>query len=268
MLKYIDSKLKRESSEWRQSNWLNHKMQIYRRFPEYYDFKALCYEHIELFRNYAIDIAKGEGNIDEAIRLTKGAIKEEDRYNNNQWYGELRLLYLEKGDQLQARYATKKWYYCNTRDFERYDLWKQMYSEDEQASWDKEVQLLIAHLKKSSGSYYYSETRNLFDLLNREKMTKELIEEVFKKPSLPLLKDYQAYLYPFVPERYLQTYIELIYEYAEKNVNRGAYQELGKYLKYLANMGKADIAKDLRNELLATYKNRRAMKDEFSKISF
>ena len=99
-------------------------------------------------------------------------------------------------------------------------------------------------------------------------MWDRLFEEVAQDKSINMIDKYSKYLAPYYSNELILLYRDAILKHAE-NTGRNIYSEIVRHLNNMANLqGGKDKAKELVKQLLETYKNRPAMKEEFRKLNW
>ena len=85
--------------------------------------------------------------------------------------------------------------------------------------------------------------------------------------DLQMLEEYADYLKSDYAEKIVKIFCECLEESVKKVSSRGEYYELAKHLGFLCTIPDGyEIASDLRDKWLLTYKNKPALKDELNKL--
>ena len=255
------------SSEYNTERLLRKKHQLYTNagFSELANNLTDEFIYIVEFRQQRIDEALSKNEYEKAIKfITEGitiAINKDNSGTVNNWQNQLLEIYqkLKNTEKIQA--LSLKMFKENTGDLSYYKIYKKTINKKD---WISKREKIINHLiPKSRTNFHNNFSNNYAKFLVAEKMWNELFDEVNKYAKISELISYSKYL----KDKYSDELILLFAKEIRKeavNTGRNVYIELVRYLKELAKIkGGLLAAKNLKTELLNSYKNRPAMKDEF-----
>jgi len=227
--------------------------------------------HFNNFRNIKIVDALAENDYKSAIEhLNQGILQAEK--DNNSWTSikyktQLLSIYIKQKDKKNIRKFSKDLYFEGRYSIEIYRIYKNTFSPIE---WENELDKIISHFTKQQKNFKwgYSFQSNLADVFIEEHMWKPLLDSVIKADKISITENYAKYLQNDYSEELLILYKNNILKYAE-NTGREIYTHIVSFLKNMAKLdGGKQEAKDLMQKLLEMYRNRPAMKDEFSKLGW
>jgi len=255
------------SSEYNTERLLRKKHQLYTNagFSELANNLTDEFIYIVEFRQQRIDEALSKNEYEKAIKfINEGitiAINKDNSGTVNNWQNQLLEIYqkLKNTEKIQA--LSLKMFKENTGDLSYYKIYKKTINKKD---WISKREKIINHLiPKSRTNFHNNFSNNYAKFLVAEKMWNELFDEVNKYAKISELISYSKYL----KDKYSDELILLFAKEIRKeavNTGRNVYIELVRYLKELAKIkGGLLAAKNLKTELLNSYKNRPAMKDEF-----
>jgi uncharacterized Zn finger protein len=261
------------SARYRLTKYLKYKTALLIKEGKENEANRLINENLHLsdFREMKIEEALGQNNYPAAIEHINAGIlqAEKDNYPGivHRFKDQLLDMYKKQKNTEKARKVSKELFYESRHSMDYYRIYKGTF---ETAEWPEKCEEIIRHLlkDKKKGYWGYSFQADLADIYIEEKMWDRLFDEVKQADRIEITDKYAKYLKEDYSEGLILLYKNSIVRYAE-NTGRNIYAEIGRYLKNMATLkgGKA-VAKSLMQELLETYKNRRAMKDEFRKLNW
>ncbi len=225
--------------------------------------------HLDDFRKLKIEQAIKNKDFTNAITLlNKGIIqaRNENYAGTVKEYKELLLSVYKKTNDTENIKLISKQLLDEDFSIENYRNYKKNFLPNE---WESECLKYITKFsqKKSSGSNY-SSSSNLALIFIEEKMWDKLFEIVKSSKSIRVIEDNQKYLKENYSGELIILYEKAILKYAE-NTGRDIYSNIVTYLHNMAKLenGEAQAIR-ISSELLETYKNRKAMKEVFSKLNW
>jgi hypothetical protein len=225
--------------------------------------------HLDDFRKLKIEQAIKNKDFTNAITLlNKGIIqaRNENYAGTVKEYKELLLSVYKKTNDTENIKLISKQLLDEDFSIENYRNYKKNFLPNE---WESECLKYITKFsqKKSSGSNY-SSSSNLALIFIEEKMWDKLFEIVKSSKSIRVIEDNQKYLKENYSGELIILYEKAILKYAE-NTGRDIYSNIVTYLHNMAKLENGEAqAMRLSSELLETYKNRKAMKEVFSKLNW
>lgn len=280
LIKTIDKKIKsleNEEDSWYTKNnkerLVKRKLQLYINTNQTKKANKLINDFIYIveFRQKRIDESLRENNFDRAIKEIKDAIttavKKDDPRTIHNWEDQLLEIYQKTNNIKKVNALSLKLFKTNTGNLNYYKIFKKTV---EKNNWISERSKILKFLKSEKPKHYFTQfsSNNYADFLVAEKMWKELFTELKQNTNISDLIRYSKYLKTNYSKELMPLYLKEIRKIA-KGTGRDTYIEIVGYLKELANLnGGLIYARNLKNELLETYHNRPAMKDEFSRLEF
>lgn len=181
------------------------------------------------------------------------------------WKDQLLELYQQNNEKRKLNQLASELFLENHSSFKYYLAFK---SSSPKENWEEQRAKIITDLKSKIKSYYGG---TLVDALAAIYIEEQMIEDLFNVVSASknintiirytshLKSDYSAELIP---------HFRASIVFQAQNTGRDVYQTLVYYLKEMAKLkGGVAVARELKNELLETYKNRPAMKEELKKFN-
>jgi len=261
------------SARYRLTKYLKYKTELLIKEGKENEANRLINENLHLsdFREMKIEEALGQNNYPAAIEHINAGILQAEKDGHpgiaHRFKGQLLDIYKQQKDTGKVRKVSKELFYENRHSMDYYRVYKGTF---ETAEWPEKCEEIIRHLlkDKKKGHWGYSFQADLADVYIEEKMWDRLIDEVKQANKIEITDKYAKYLKEGYPDELILLYKNSIARYAA-NTGRNIYVEIVRYLKNMAKLkgGKA-VAKSLVQELLETYKNRPAMKDEFRKLGW
>lgn len=227
--------------------------------------------HLSDFREMKIKQALDQNDFESAIKHLYAGIRQAEKDNHpgniRQFKDKLLEIYKKQKDQKKIRELSKELFYENRNSIDYYRVYKKTYTSEE---WEKVRELLIRSvtINQSKNLLGYRFQPDLASIYIEEKMWDRLSKAVQKANRIEITEQYSRYLKNDYPEELVVLYRNGILKYAE-NTGRNIYIDIVGYLKNMAKLNGGNVAaKQLMIELLETYKNRPAMKDEFRRLNW
>ena len=280
-MNFIEEKLKEASKETGWSGeyvtkkYLVFKADLLKKSGEQKKAESIIYDNIYIseFRKIVVDKKIKGKKIKEAIQLIEEgiiiAIKKDYTGTVNGWKEKLLEIYQKQNDNENIRKYAKELFLGSRYDMNFYKILKKSWSNE---LWNAEKEKIIAQIMKGyikTTSYYYNFPSPVAEIYVEEKMWAELFTIVKKMANLNILNTYTKYLKDDYSQEFIEMYKTAIENYIDENTGRSAYKTIVDYLKEMSKItGGKETAKLLIKILLEKYKNRPAMKDEFSRIKF
>ncbi len=142
--------------------------------------------------------------------------------------------------------------------FDYYKKLKATYAKDE---WVSVYPSIIKALEKQKG---YS--GNYTNILIEEGELHKLLDYVKTKPVY--ITEYYQHLLPTFSNEVYHIFVQYILDEAKRANNRSGYRKVCSYIRLLANIGGKEHARQVTDNLLATYPRRPAFREELRKIRF
>lgn len=228
------------------------------------------YLHFENFRKIRVEQALSEKKLSKAEKLILDGIKIAQQDNApgtvHQWKDQLLELYDNQKNTAKYNKLARELFTENTSSIKYFKIFKQTSSEN---SWEEQRNKLITELKNKKRGYYGGiSVDNLANIYIEEQMIDELFEIVSSSNSIHTIIKYTNHLKSKYAAEILEYYKAAIEIQAEQT-GRNVYTALVQYLKQMAKLkGGLPAAKSLKESLLNKYKNRPAMKEEFTKLNW
>lgn len=219
--------------------------------------------HISEFREIRVNEQVAANNLDKAIDLILEGITIAEKENLSgtvkEWKEKLLSVYEQLNDIEHIRKTASDLFFSSRYDIKFYRILKKAYPTYD---WLTEREKIITLLSSESFSGYI-----LSNIFIEEKLWNKLFELVKKGPGTDALMNYSKYLKKDYSAELIEMFKLVLRKFTERNTGRGAYISLAGYLKEMATLnGGLPAAKALKAELLATYKNRPALKRELSNL--
>jgi hypothetical protein len=219
--------------------------------------------HMSEFRKIRVDEQIAVHHFDEAISMIMEGIKIAEQEDlpgiTKSWKEKLLSVYQQPNDIENIRKTATDLFFSGRYEMNFYRILKDTWFNDD---WLKQREKIIALL--SSKPHSESPLANIYI---EEKLWNNLFKLVIQDPGINTLMNYSGYLKNDYSQELIGMFKPLLRKYAERNTGRPAYQELVRYMKEMAALnGGVIAAKALKAELLITYKNRQAMKQELSHL--
>jgi hypothetical protein len=262
---FLDIQIK-EGSAWSSSSLIMAQYRLYRKNPQLSDADQFLYQHLDIHECLmeAIRLATDKEDWKEAIRLAESGLEQKNNFNKAEFYSILETLYGKTGQHARKQQLLRQWLYERLYSKDLYLRWKETYGQDAEA-WQKAQNGFIAHLHLLAPNNE-SATSGLAEIYAHEGRPAELMKVVRGQRSGFLLQHYRKQLYAYSPEETLALFNRYIEEAAAKSDSRYDYQQLAGLLKMLVDLGVREQAFRLRDQLVAAYPRRRAMRDELGKV--
>ncbi len=259
------------NAEYKITKYLQYKMMLLQKEGKGAEIERLIDEniHISDFRKIRVEQYIEQNDHKRAIQLINEGIKIADQNREygtvRQWKKKLLDIYQATNNSTQQRAISKDLFSDNPDSIEYFQIYKGTFSD---ADWAQAREEIITNLKPKKSTHFFgnSFSHHLAQVYIEEKMWNRLFEEVQSNNSIQILSHYTKCLRTNYSTELVSLYRDRITNYAQ-NTGRKIYKELVGYLKQMAGLkGGLPEAKLLKAELLDTYQNRRAMKDEFGKL--
>lgn len=261
------------SAQYKLTKYLKYKTELLVKEGNKDKAESLINSHLHLseFRKMKIEQALDQNDFQSAIKHLQAGIKQAGKDSHqgivHQFKDQLLDIYKQQKNQKNIRKISKELFYENRNSIDYYRIYKGTFPSED---WEKEREILIRSvLKKQTKSLLgYRFQTDLASIYIEEKMWDRLFENVKQANRIEITEQYSIYLKNDYPEELIIMYRNGILKHA-RNTGRNIYVDIIGYLKNMAklNGGKVE-AKQLMIELLETYKNRPAMKDEFRKLNW
>jgi len=261
------------SSRYRLTKYLTYKMELLNKEGKQAEADRIIEDNIHLsdFRKMKIEQALNQNDYQAAILHIHEGIMQAEKDNSpgivHQFKDQLLDIYKKQKDMENIRRLSKELFLNNRNSINYYQTYKETFNA---AEWVGKCEEIISELQKDKkkshwGPIFLSELPAIYI---EESMWDRLFEEVAQDKSINMIDKYSKYLAPHYSNELILLYRDTILKYAE-NTGRNIYSEIVGYLKNMANLqGGKDKAKELVKQLLETYKNRPAMKEEFRKLNW
>ena len=261
------------SAQYRLTKYLKYKTELLIKEGKKDEADRLINENLHLseFREMRIEQALGKNDYPAAIEHINAGILQAEKDNSpgivHRLKGQLLDIYKKQKDTGKIREISKELFYESRHSMDYYRVYKRTYKT---AEWPEECEEIIRRLlkDKKKGYWGYVFQSDLADVYIEEKMWDRLFDEVKQSNKIEITDKYAKYLEEGYPDELILLYKNSIARYAA-NTGRNIYVEIVRYLENMAKIkGGKTVAKNLMQELIETYKNRPAMKDEFSKLGW
>lgn len=275
ILNYLDKKINilKNKSDWSSrytyNGLLHHKIDILKYQGKNKEVEKLIDANLYLkdFRQIRISQFIKNQDYKKAIEYIKEGINISginDTYGiTHEWRRQLLEIYQSQGMRNELKELSKQMFLDNNNSIEYYKLYKSTF---EKAQWKEECKCIIQKMKPQGNNRFYYFPRNLAAIYIEEKMWSELFNEVKKSKKASIVKEYLRYLKNDYPEDLLLILENDIVKLAH-NTGRKIYEEVKEYLMEMTKLSEGRRrAEMLRDKLLATYKNRRAMIEILEKL--
>jgi len=226
--------------------------------------------HLDEFRQIRItkSMTSGDFRQTEVLLLDGIAIADKEKLPGvvHQWKDQLLELYREHEKTSKFNQLARELFLENHSSLKYYLAFRESSPRD---NWEKLRDGIIVDLKKQKqGSYGGVSLDSLAAIYIEEQMIEELFAIVKSAGGIHTLIKYAPHLRTAYSTELLPLYKKAI-EYQAQSTGRNVYEALVYYLKEMAKLkGGVAAARELKNELLETYKNRPAMKEEFEKLTW
>lgn len=253
-------------SKYRYGNLLEQKLTLLIKRGKEHEAQALIEDNLHLsdIRKIKVNQLIEQKDFSKAIAFIKEGIKISEQENlagvTRDWNNLLLEIYQEQNLQEELRGLSRSMFLHHSDEIKYYRIFKKTV---EKAEWSAERNYIIEELKKRTKTnfrhYYFP-----YDLVNvfiEEKMWPELFSEVKNANDISVTSRYAKYLQKDFSPELIEIYKDSITRYAQAT-GRNIYEDVKKYLTEMSKLenGLAKT-KALKEELLATYKNRPAMKE-------
>ncbi len=228
------------------------------------------YLDFEKFRQIRVEQALAANNPEKAEKLILDGIKialhDDAPGTAHQWKDQLLELYKQQKQAFKYNKLARELFIENTSDIKYYKIYKQT---SPKSGWKELRNKLITELKNKKRGYYSGiPIDDLAKIYIEEQMIDELFEIVSSSNSIHTIIKYTNHLKSKYTAELLEYYKAAI-EIQAENTGRNIYATLVQYLKQMAKLkGGLPAAKALKDLLLNKYKNRPAMKEEFTKLNW
>ena len=228
------------------------------------------YLDFEKFRQIRVEQALAANNPEKAEKLILDGIKialhDDAPGTAHQWKDQLLELYKQQKQAFKYNKLARELFIENTSDIKYYKIYKQT---SPKSGWKELRNKLITELKNKKRGYYSGiPIDDLAKIYIEEQMIDELFEIVSSSNSIHTIIKYTNHLKSKYAAELLEYYKAAI-EIQAENTGRNIYATLVQYLKQMAKLkGGLPAAKALKDLLLNKYKNRPAMKEEFTKLNW
>lgn len=226
--------------------------------------------HIHDFRKIAVEKQVTENCFGEAIRLIKEgidiAIKDDYRGIITDWKEMLLDIYKRLNNVKEWRGIARDLYFSGRHEIKYYLEYKSTFQKEE---WPPELEKMIATLRnQKNGPYLFQAiSSDLAAVYIEEKMWGELLGMLQKNANIHTVIQYSRYLVKDYAQDLIPLYNNAIAVTAERASDRKDYHEIASHIVKMAEIpGGKGPARQLANQLMEKYKQRRAMKDELEKI--
>ena len=217
------------------------------------------YMNFQSVRDYYLEKARNENDIEEEIRLLKLSkqIDKNDAYYLYNYSERLIELYHIQKDFASEKEERRESYllyiYATIEDFREY---RAMCTDEE---WKRERTVLI---------YSRNDTDMRCSLLAEEKMLTELFEEIWnEKDKIQWINKYGFYLADLYPEEILAEYTGYVSDLVAFSRNRARYQEIIRYLKRMEQYpGGRELVQDLCRQWIAAYPTKKVLVRELQSM--
>ncbi|MCB0706985.1 MAG: SWIM zinc finger family protein [Saprospiraceae bacterium] len=219
------------------------------------------------FRTAAIEIAFENNQDDRVKSLVNEAIqapKNKSRRGPSHWKEWLLKLAVKNKDIDTQVQLLEEFYLNNYGQGIKYlSQIKECLPEKE---FKKKVEFYLDHFrKKGHEDVFNSAVAEIFKLENR---LEELLDLLKSHPSFHLLDLYYPILAEPFPEEYAHLYAFCASDEIDQASNRKEYRQICKYLTKMTQIGGLELAINLRQEWMETYKRRPALLDELKKLKW
>lgn len=254
------------SSKYRYSKLLDEKLTLLQKTGKEQDAQSLIEENLQLsdIRKIKVNQLMEQKDFSQAISLIKEGIKISEQENlagvTRDWNNLLLKIYQEQNRKEELQRLSRNMFLRHPDSMEYYRMFKRTV---EKTEWIAERTHIIEELKKGTktNSWYYNFPYNLANLFVEEKMWAELFSEVKKANNISITSRYAKYLQKNYSSELIEIYRDSITKYAQ-STGRNIYEDVKKYLIEMSNLENGFAkAKALKEALLVTYKNRRAMNE-------
>ena len=254
------------SSKYRYSKLLDEKLTLLQKTGKEQDAQSLIEENLQLsdIRKIKVNQLMEQKDFSQAISLIKEGIKISEQENlagvTRDWNNLLLKIYQEQNRKEELQRLSRNMFLRHPDSMEYYRMFKRTV---EKTEWIAERTHIIEELKKGTktNSWYYNFPYNLANLFVEEKMWAELFSEVKKANNISITSLYAKYLQKNYSSELIEIYRDSITKYAQ-STGRNIYEDVKKYLIEMSNLENGFAkAKALKEALLVTYKNRRAMNE-------
>ena len=225
------------------------------------------YSHIAEFREMQVEIALESGNTDLAKELCLEGVdigKKEKHFGNiNRWYEWLFEIAKNQEDISEIRKYAEILLFKNHFNMVWY---RQLKASWPSGKWAEKCEEIIDRIKGNDMEWWRWRSDSLAEIYIEEGYSERLLRLArLNSNDIRFIRQYAGHLADDYPEEILTFYENAIKSFAEQT-GRKYYREASRYLKEMSELeGGNDKACLLCKELLQTYNNRPAMKDEFRK---
>ncbi len=252
--------------------YLRHKISLLKSEGRTTESEAIidAYLHLDEFRQIRITESIKSGDFHQAETLLQDGIaiadKEELPGVVHQWKDQLLELYQQYNKTDKFNQLARELFLENHSSLKYYLAFK---ISSPQENWVKLRTEIISDLKKQKQGYYGGvPLDSLAAIYIEEEMIDELFTIVKTSRGIHTIIKYTPHLKADYSTQLLPLYKKAIVHQAQ-NTGRNVYESLVYYLKEMAKLkGGKSAARALKSELLETYKNRPAMKEEFEKLKW
>lgn len=254
------------SSKHRYSKLLDEKLTLLQKTGKEQDAQSLIEENLQLsdIRKIKVNQLMEQKDFSQAISLIKEGIKISEQENlagvTRNWNNFLLKIYREQNLREELQTLSRSMFLRYPDSMEYYVMYKKTV---EKTKWNTERTRIIDELKKETkpNSWYYNFPYNLANIFIEEKMWPELFSEVKKANNISVTSRYAKYLQKNYSSELIDIYRDSITKYAQ-STGRNIYEDVKKYLFEMSKLENGFAkAKALKEALLVTYKNRRAMNE-------
>lgn len=225
------------------------------------------YNHIAEFREMQVESALESGNTSLAKELCLEGIKigkKEKLYGNvSRWHELLFRIAKLQEDVSEIRKYAEILFFENHHSMEWYRQLKAIWPS---VKWPKKCEEIIDRMKGNDKEWWRWRSDSLASIYIEEGYTDRLLRLArLNSDDIRFIRQYAGRLADDYPGEILEFYENAIKKFTEQT-GRKYYKEAARYLKEMSEFkGGEEKAHLLCKELLQTYNNRPAMKDEFQK---
>lgn len=272
VFRFIDEQLAKHekgsdwNSKYRYSYFLNEKLTLLKKAGKKQEVEATIEQNLHLsdFRKMKVNQLIEQKDFSTAITLIKEGIVISEQENlagvTRDWNNLLLQIYREQNLEKEFQTLSRRMFLRHPDSMEYYRMFKITV---DKAEWNAERTRIIDKLKKGTktNAWFYHFPYNLANIYIEEKMWAELFTEVKNANNISVTSQYAKYLKKDFSAELIEMYRDSILKYAQ-NTGRNIYEDVKRYLKEMGGLENGlPKAKALKEELLASYKNRRAMKE-------
>lgn len=272
----IDSKLQELDTEenWRRKyitpKYILQKIELFNTEGKKQEAEQLINDNLQFdsIRELKVKQAFRIKNYELAKELIIDGIKIAEKENSadsiHQWKDKLLELYKLQKDKPNYAKLVRELFIEHPSDLKYLRIYKITI---EPSKWKEERNKIIEEITTSKSNRKFKISINdLAEIFVEEQMTDELFQLIASTISIDIIIHYTKYLEPQYSTELINLYKAAI-ERLACQTGRSTYVTLRQYLKIMAKLKDGQQpAQDLKNNLLEKYKNRPAMKEEFSKL--